>query len=43
MGLSDDQLEQLKQQANQQIEASVAFAEASPEPRVESVMEGVYA
>jgi pyruvate dehydrogenase E1 component alpha subunit len=43
MGLSDAQLDERKAQAQKQIDDSVAFAEASPEPSVDSVMEGVYA
>ena len=43
MGLGDEQLDQLREQAVKRIDESVAFAEASPEPRLDSVMEGVYA
>ena len=40
--LSDEQLKTLRQHANQYIEDALAFAEASPEPDVASIMEGVY-
>jgi len=40
--LSDDQLESLRQNANKCIDDALAFAEASPEPDVASIMEGVY-
>ena len=43
MSLRDEQLDQLREQAVKRIDESVAFAEASPEPRLDSVMEGVYA
>ena len=43
LGLSDDQLEKLRSEAKQVIEDAVAFAEASPEPDINSVEEGVYA
>ena len=43
MNLSDAQLDQLKQQAIKHIDESIIFAEASPEPSLDSVMEGVYA
>jgi TPP-dependent pyruvate/acetoin dehydrogenase alpha subunit len=33
----------LRQAAVQRVEAAVAFAEASPEPAVENILEGVYA
>ncbi|MBP7690879.1 MAG: thiamine pyrophosphate-dependent dehydrogenase E1 component subunit alpha [Anaerolineales bacterium] len=41
--LSDTELEAMRQAANQRVEAAVAFAEASPEPTVASILEGVYA
>ena len=40
--LSDEQLESLRKNANQCITDALAFAEASPEPDVASIMEGVY-
>lgn len=43
LGLSDAELEQLRAAAQARIEQAVAFAEASPEPAVESILEGVYA
>jgi pyruvate dehydrogenase E1 component alpha subunit len=43
MGLSESELEGARSQAVARIEAAVAFAEASPEPSVDSIMEGVYA
>jgi len=43
MGLSAAELDALKTQAQQQIAKSVAFAEASPEPNLDSIMDGVYA
>jgi pyruvate dehydrogenase E1 component alpha subunit len=43
IGLSEAQLEGRKVQAQQRIDQSVAFAEASPEPSLDSIMEGVYA
>ncbi len=33
----------LQQEARERIEQAVAFAEASPEPDVSTIMEGVYA
>lgn len=43
LGLSDDALNQQRQIAQAAIEAAVAFAEASPEPNVADLLEGVYA
>ncbi len=43
LGLTDAQLDALRQQAAERIEAAVAFAEASPEPEVSRITEGVYA
>ncbi len=43
LGLSDEELEALRQEAKDRIEQAVAFAEASPEPDVATIMEGVYA
>jgi pyruvate dehydrogenase E1 component alpha subunit len=43
MGLSESELEGARSQAVARIEAAVAFAEASPEPSVDSITEGVYA
>jgi len=40
--LSDDQLEALRQNATKCIDDALAFAEASPEPDVANIMEGVY-
>ncbi len=41
--LSEDEIEQIDKEAHELIEEAVAFAESSPEPRVEEIMEGVYA
>ncbi|MBL8057138.1 MAG: thiamine pyrophosphate-dependent dehydrogenase E1 component subunit alpha [Anaerolineales bacterium] len=43
VGVSDADLDTLRQAAVQRIEQAVAFAEASPEPSVEQIQEGVYA
>ena len=41
--LSDEEVEKIKDQAYADIEAARVFAEASPEPAVETLEEGVYA
>jgi pyruvate dehydrogenase E1 component alpha subunit len=41
--LRDEQQEAIRQEAYQTIEEAVAFAEASPEPDLATIMEGVYA
>ncbi len=41
--LSEDEIEQIEQEAHELIEEAVAFAESSAEPRVDEIMEGVYA
>ena len=43
LGLSEAELDDVRQQAVQRIAEAVAFAEASPEPDVKSILEGVYA
>jgi len=43
LGLTDDQLEAARKDAQQVIDAAVVFAENSPEPDLAAVMEGVYA
>ncbi len=43
LGLSDGELEALRAEAQARIAQAVAFAEASPEPAVASIAEGVYA
>lgn len=43
LGVTDDELDALRQQAQARIDEAVAFAEASPEPDVNSILEGVYA
>jgi len=43
LGLSEAELNTVRETAQKQIEAAVAFAEASPEPAVENIAEGVYA
>lgn len=43
LGLSEAELNAVREAAQKQIEAAVAFAEASPEPAVENIGEGVYA
>ncbi len=43
LGLDDTAVETLRAEAQAQIEAAVAFAEASPEPELSTIMEGVYA
>lgn len=42
-GVDEAELEALKKDAREKIEAAVAFAEASPEPDISAIMEGVYA
>ncbi|MGB9880978.1 MAG: pyruvate dehydrogenase (acetyl-transferring) E1 component subunit alpha [Anaerolineae bacterium] len=41
--LTEEQRQTIAKEAQKRIEEAVAFAEASPEPRVEEIMEGVYA
>jgi pyruvate dehydrogenase E1 component alpha subunit len=41
--LTPAEVESCREQATQTIERATAFAEASPEPEVEAIMEGVYA
>ncbi|NDJ76869.1 MAG: thiamine pyrophosphate-dependent dehydrogenase E1 component subunit alpha [Chloroflexi bacterium] len=41
--LSEAEFEAVQQRAAQQIEAAVAFSDASPEPDVSTILEGVYA
>jgi acetoin:2,6-dichlorophenolindophenol oxidoreductase subunit alpha len=43
LGLSDSELDTIRQQAANRIAEALAFAEASPEPDVETIGEGVYA
>jgi len=43
LGLSDAEREAMRQAAVDRINAAVAFAEASPEPDVRTIMDGVYA
>lgn len=43
IGLSDRELEEMRAEVQKTIEDSVAYAESSPEPRVEDIMDGVYA
>jgi TPP-dependent pyruvate/acetoin dehydrogenase alpha subunit len=43
LGLSDDELAAVRSQASEQIEQALAFAEASPEPDVNNITDGVYA
>jgi pyruvate dehydrogenase E1 component alpha subunit len=41
--LTQPEVETIAEEAFQLIEEAVAFAESSPEPRVEEITEGVYA
>jgi pyruvate dehydrogenase E1 component alpha subunit len=41
--LSEEQAQQVEKEAHELIQEAVAFGESSPEPRVEEIMEGVYA
>ncbi|MCS6993327.1 MAG: thiamine pyrophosphate-dependent dehydrogenase E1 component subunit alpha [Anaerolineales bacterium] len=43
IGLQEAALEERRKQAREKIQAAVAFAEASPEPLLETIEEGVYA
>lgn len=43
LAVADAELDSLRQQATQRIDEAVAFAEASPEPSVSTILEGVYA
>ncbi len=43
IGLSEEEVEQRKNAAKEQIKKAVAFGEASPEPDVKNILEGVYA
>ncbi|HHE73165.1 MAG TPA: pyruvate dehydrogenase (acetyl-transferring) E1 component subunit alpha, partial [Chloroflexi bacterium] len=41
--LTEEEADRLEQEARQAIDAAVAFAEASPEPSLDTLEEGVYA
>jgi len=41
--LTEEEADQIEQEAYAAIDAAVAFAEASPEPALETIEEGVYA
>ncbi|MGQ9494194.1 MAG: pyruvate dehydrogenase (acetyl-transferring) E1 component subunit alpha [Anaerolineae bacterium] len=41
--LTEEQRQAIAKEAQERIEEAVAFAESSPEPRVEEILEGVYA
>ncbi len=41
--LTEEEADQIKQEAYAAIDAGVEFAEASPEPALETIEEGVYA
>lgn len=43
LGLGDDEVRALRDEAQACVEAAVAFAEASPDPDLSTIMEGVYA
>ncbi|MCX8026086.1 MAG: thiamine pyrophosphate-dependent enzyme, partial [Thermanaerothrix sp.] len=43
LGLSEEELNRYTEDAKARIEAAVAFAQASPEPDVSTILEGVYA
>lgn len=43
IGVNESRLEELRAEAQKIVDDSVAFAEASPEPGVENIMDGVYA
>jgi TPP-dependent pyruvate/acetoin dehydrogenase alpha subunit len=43
LGVSDAEMERLRKQAHQTIEEAAAYADASPDPDVSSIEEGVYA
>jgi len=43
LGQGDAQLKQHQKDAEARIDQAIAFADASPEPRIEDIMEGVYA
>lgn len=43
LGMDEAELEAMKKDAREKIEAAVDFAEASPEPDISTIMEGVYA
>ena len=43
IGLGDADLKQREKAAQARIDQSIAFADASPEPRIEDIMDGVYA
>ncbi|MDT8897948.1 thiamine pyrophosphate-dependent dehydrogenase E1 component subunit alpha [Thermanaerothrix sp. 4228-RoL] len=43
LGLSEEELNRYIEEAKARIEAAVAFAQASPEPDVSTILEGVYA
>jgi pyruvate dehydrogenase E1 component alpha subunit len=41
--VDDKEMEKIKEQVKQDIQKAVEFAEASPEPDVSTILEGVYA
>jgi pyruvate dehydrogenase E1 component alpha subunit len=41
--LTEKQAEAIMEEARHQVDEAVAFAEASPEPSVATILEGVYA
>lgn len=43
IGVDDKELEEIRNRAKQDIQKAVEFAEASPEPDVSTILEGVYA
>jgi pyruvate dehydrogenase E1 component alpha subunit len=43
IGVDDKEMEKIKEQVKQDIQKAVEFAEASPEPDVSTILEGVYA
>ena len=43
LGISDEALEALREQAKTRIDEAVAFADASPDPDLATILEGVYA
>lgn len=43
LGIIESELAEMRTEAERQIEAAIAFAEESPEPRLEDILEGVYA
>ena len=41
--LTDEQFEKMREQASKAVDEALEFAESSPEPNVNDIMDGLYA